>query len=172
PSDPFNRDLWIEATAEMGKCFASAHAVFQSSPSSSTAFFNKMLLSRVPVLVWICGDLIPSISLGFSFRFSLGYSFAVVLADDNPRPFTLFGGLKWTRIRHDRNRPLPLPGQITHGSRMSREILFPCTRNVGTIFPRICSRALAHRRIERSASLACRGGFAPRGAGELFKCTR
>ncbi|MCI51297.1 hypothetical protein A2U01_0072541, partial [Trifolium medium] len=70
------------------------------------------------------------------------------------------------------NRLLPLLGQTTHGSRMSREILFPCTRNAGMISPRICSRILAPQRIGRSASLARRGGFAPRGVGAPFPCTR
>ncbi|MCI55116.1 hypothetical protein A2U01_0076366, partial [Trifolium medium] len=44
--------------------------------------------------------------------------------------------------------------------------------NIGTIFPRICSRILVLRRIGRSASPARRGGFAPRGGGALSQCIR
>ncbi|MCH97639.1 hypothetical protein A2U01_0018634, partial [Trifolium medium] len=35
---PSNRDLWIEATAQMGKSLASAHVAFKSSESSVPKF--------------------------------------------------------------------------------------------------------------------------------------
>ncbi|MCI57525.1 hypothetical protein A2U01_0078776, partial [Trifolium medium] len=52
-----------------------------------------------------------------------------------------------------------------------RGIPSSCTRSVGTIFPRKCLRTSAPQRIGRSASLACRGGFARRGGGAPFPCT-
>ncbi|MCI31353.1 hypothetical protein A2U01_0052565, partial [Trifolium medium] len=71
-----------------------------------------------------------------------------------------------------RNRLLRILGLTIIGLRMSRGIPSSCTRSVGMIFPRICSRTSAPQRIGRSVFQAHRGGFAPRGVGEPFPCIR